>query len=171
MVEGVGSSVVEDSHWQCRFPSVILNSGFHNNPVLSVLTAAFVHHSCKPPCCTRRSLLVARLSFFLQSVVATPPVSLSDKVPVQIVLICNTQHEVQIFQPPPSLRRISGGLWQLSSAKPLPSGRLFLLLPLFKASAVNITFVLYLTAAILPSSGLLPDTTLEKHGRMMEWIL
>lgn len=35
------------------------------------------------------------------------------------------------------------------------------------ASAANVTFF-YLTAGILPPSGLLPDTTPEKHGKLME---
>lgn len=55
--EGVGSSVVEASHTDTAdFSLSSQNSGFHNNPVKNLPTAAHVHRGCKLLRCTPRSL-------------------------------------------------------------------------------------------------------------------
>lgn len=97
-------------------------------------------------------------SWFLETLAATSLVSLSDQGPVQIILLVwNTQCELPLICSDCIMGRIVSGLF--CPLKTLSSA----------ASPANVTFFL-LTVCILPPSGLLPNTTPEKHGKLMEWI-
>lgn len=95
-------------------------------------------------------------SWFLETLAATSLVSLSDQGPVPtVILLWNTQCELTLICSVCIMEELAQGfsaLWKsLYSA----------------ASAANVTFFL-LTAGLLPPSGLLPNTTPEKHGKLME---